>query len=158
MWRYWVGALAALLLAGAGLMLFRSDAVADVPLPPPPPPVQTTAGEAEPALPDVVPEAAPATREERRFNRYDKDRDARITRDEYLESRRKAFAKLDANGDGRLSFEEWAVKTTDRFAGADKDKSASLDRAEFATTAPKRRAARGRADCPPVAARESDES
>ncbi|WP_245844296.1 hypothetical protein [Sphingomonas spermidinifaciens] len=35
MWRYWAGALAALLLAGAAMFLFRSSATADVLLPPP---------------------------------------------------------------------------------------------------------------------------
>lgn len=148
MWRYWVGALAGLLMAGAALFLFRASAVADMVVPPPPLPAQTVAE--APDLPDTVPEATPKSREERRFNRYDKDRDERITRDEYLASRRKAFAKLDRNGDGRLDFEEWAIRTTTKFAGADKDSSKTLTRAEFATTAVKRRAPRRRADCPPV--------
>ena len=149
MWRYWVGALAGVLMAAAALFLFRASATADVVVPPPPMPA-VVADPAETPLPDRLPEAAPATREERRFNRYDKDRDARITRDEYLASRRKAFAKLDKNDDGRLDFEEWAVRTTTKFAGADKDRSNSLNRAEFATTAVKRRAPRRRADCPPA--------
>src|SRR3546814_9223897 len=51
--------------------------------------------------PPAAPEASEQKREERRFNRYDKDRDEAITREEYLASRRKAFAKLDVNGDGR---------------------------------------------------------
>lgn len=108
--------------------------------------------------PPSAPQASEKTREERRFNRYDKDRDDRITRDEYLMSRRKAFARLDANGDGRLSFDEWAVKTTDKFAKADTDRSTTLSRKEFATTAV-RRAAKPQAKCPPsVAKSEDDES
>src|SRR3546814_1864328 len=75
------------------------------------------------APPPAAPEASEQKREERRFNRYDKDRDEAITREEYLASRRKAFAKLDVNGDGRLSFEEWAIRTTDKFAKADADGS-----------------------------------
>lgn len=158
MWRYWVGALAALLLAGAAMFLFRSNATADVILPPPPPPPAEAPQQVADTAEEPVPEAAPKSREERRFNRYDKDRDDRITRDEYLASRKKAFAKLDTNDDGRLSFDEWAVKTTTKFAGADKDKSATLDRSEFATTAPKRKPPRRRADCPPAAPREAEES
>ena len=95
-----------------------------------------------PALPDdaVLPEASERTREQKRFDRYDKDRDATVTREEYLASRRKAFAKLDANGDGRLSFDEWAAKTVARFATADTDRSNTLTAVEFATTAPRRKA------------------
>jgi Ca2+-binding EF-hand superfamily protein len=100
-----------------------------------------------------VPEASPKTREEKRFGRYDKDRNGAITRDEYLVSRRKAYAKLDGDGDGRLSFDEWATKTTTKFAGADRDKSGSMNAAEFATTAVKRKPAR-RAPCPPAQAEE----
>lgn len=81
-----------------------------------------------------APAAEERTREEKRFDRYDKDRDQKITTEEYLLSRRKAFAKLDANGDGRLGFEEWAKKTSDKFAKADADRSKALSRDEFATT------------------------
>lgn len=83
------------------------------------------------------PEASEKSREEKRFDRTDKDRNGRILLAELLAPRRKAFAKLDKNGDGRLSFEEWAVKTIDKFNGADADRSAWLSRAEYATTAPK---------------------
>ena len=61
------------------------------------------------------------SREQKRFARYDKDRDAGVTREEYLAPRRKAFVKLDKDGDGKLSFEEWAVRTTERFAAATPD-------------------------------------
>jgi hypothetical protein len=147
MWRYLVGGVSALALAGAGVLLYgRADrppsALATAPAP-------ATQEDAAAPLPDTLPEASPRTREERRFGRYDKDRDGRITRDEYLQSRRKAYAKLDRDGDGRLSFDEWAVKTSDRFGKADADKSGAMSPAEFATTAPKRRA-RARVDCPPV--------
>ena len=36
------------------------------------------------ALPDTVPEATERTREQKRFDRYDKDRDGKVTREEYL--------------------------------------------------------------------------
>lgn len=95
-------------------------------------------GKAPPGLPSP-PEAAPKSREEKRFNHYDKDRDEVITRIELMASRSKDFKKLDTDGNNLLSFEEWAVKTSDKFAGADADKNGKLTRAEFAITAPKRR-------------------
>lgn len=152
MWRWMAGAAAVLAAGGAGWLAFGEAPRAEAVLPAPPAPASATqesAAEEAPALP----EATPRTREEKRFGRYDKDRDGAITRDEYLLSRRKAYAKLDRDGDGRLSFDEWAVKTTAKFAGADRDGSGSMDAAEFATTAVKRRPAR-RAPCPPAPADE----
>lgn len=149
MWRFLAGALAAMLLMGAGLVLWNLQAASEQSVTDPPPPAPLAAI-AEP-LPDTVPAASPKTREERRFDRNDKDRNGAITREEYLANRRKAFARLDANGDGRLAFEEWAVKTTAKFASADADKSGAMSRTEFATTAVKRRAS-VRRDCPPAEA------
>ncbi|RYD56339.1 MAG: EF-hand domain-containing protein [Sphingomonadales bacterium] len=146
MWRYFVGAGAALLLAVAGMFLARGTAAVS-PLVPPIPAAATDAPGDE-ALPDAAPAASAKTREQKRFDRYDKDRNDAITREEYLLSRRKAFAKLDANGDGKLGFDEWAGKTVAKFAGADKDKSATLTRAEFLTTAPKPRKATPKCACP----------
>ena len=145
MWRYMVGGAGALLLAVAGMFLFRGSAAPEVKTPPPP--VEAVAGEAE-ELPAEAPRASDRTREQKRFDRLDKDRNDSVTRDEFLAARRKAFAKLDTNGDGKLSFEEAAVRTTTRFATADKDKSGALTRAEFVATAPKRRAAAPRCRCP----------
>lgn len=154
MWRYLVGGLAALLLAGAGMMLFRGTAREPVL---PAMPQSLMQDEAGGDLPDTAPEASPKTREQKRFNRYDKDRDARITRDEYLANRRKAFAKLDTNGDGRLSFDEWGVKAAQKFATADADKSGAMDAKEFATTAVKRKV-RVQPKCVCPAAAESDDN
>lgn len=149
MWRYLAGAVAALLLAGAGMLLFRSTAREPIL---PAMPQALAQGEPGGTLPDSVPEASPKTREQRRFNRYDKDRDGRITRDEYLLSRRKAYAKLDTNGDGRLSFDEWAAKTSAKFASADADRSGAMDAREFATTAVRRKArSAAKCVCPPTA-------
>ena len=39
-----------------------------------------------------------------------------------------------------MSFEEWAVKTIDKFGDADADRNKALSPAEYATTAPKRKA------------------
>lgn len=149
MWRFLAGVLAAMLLMGAGLVLWNSQAASEQSATSPPPPA-SLAAIAEP-LPDSVPEASAKTREERRFDRNDKDRNGAITREEYLANRRKAFARLDTNGDGRLGFDEWAVKTTTKFAAADADKSGAMSRTEFATTAVRRRPA-ARRDCPPTEA------
>jgi hypothetical protein len=144
MWRYFVGGVAALLMAAAGVFLFQSRATSE-PLPPPPPAVQTgsdgtpASDDALPAL-AKIPRASDRTREQKRFDRYDKDRSDTITLAELMEPRRKAFAKLDRDRDGKLSFEEWAVRGITRFTDADADKSGMLSRAEFATTAPKRKA------------------
>lgn len=147
MWRYVAGGGALAAALGAGVLIAGRTGHRDV-LPPQPliqqAAAQTTTTDDEPA----VPEATPTTREQKRFNRYDKDRDGRITRDEYLAARRKAFAKLDTNGDGRLSFDEWAIRATTKFATADKDASGTMNAAEFATTAVKRKAP-SRAKCPP---------
>ena len=139
MWRYLAGAIAALLLVGAGIFLFRGSATPQAALPRAPAVASAGEAEGEAPLPDAAPRASDRTREQKRFDRYDKDRNDAIAREEYLAPRRKAFAKLDMDRDGKLTFEEWAVKTTTRFAEADKDKSAALTRSEFAATAPKRK-------------------
>lgn len=145
MWRYFVGGIAALLMAGAGVFVFQSRATPE-PVPPAPKPAQTEAA-ADPAAPADVPRAD-RSREEKRFDRSDKDRNGLVTLAELQQPRRKAFAKLDTNGDGKLSFEEWTARTSTKFAEADKDKSGGLTRAEFATTAPKRKTpARPQCDC-----------
>lgn len=155
MWRFLAGVASALLLCGAGLVWWTSgrqnapllSAIA-------PPLARSTDAPPDASAP---PEADERTREQKRFDRYDKDRNELVSAEEYLASRRKAFAKLDTNGDGRLNFEEWAKKSTDKFAGADKDGSKTLTREEFATTKVVRKAAPKR-NCPPAApAKEEDE-
>ncbi|SOB87573.1 EF hand [Sphingomonas guangdongensis] len=148
MLKYLAGVASALLLVAAGVFLFRSSATAEAPALVPRATAPQAGTPSEPLADEPLPEAAALTREQRRFNRYDKDRDAAIAREEYLQSRRKAYAKLDANGDGRLSFDEWAAKTVAKFTTADRDRSGSLTAAEFATTAVKRSPARARR-CPP---------
>lgn len=157
MWRYFVMAGAALLLVLAGVFLFRgppTSVAKPVAVPAPP---EAIPEELEESLPAEAPKASARTREEKRFDRYDKDRNDAITREEYLLSRRKAFAKLDKNGNGSLDFEEWAAKTTGKFASADKDRSGALTRAEFATTAPKPRAGKPKCACPPAPKNDADD-
>lgn len=152
MWRYLAGAAAALLLVAAGLMLGRSLAETDPRIPPLPD--QTPAGisladpmafGAKPSLPT----ATERSREEKRFDRYDKDKNGAVSREEYLVSRRKAYAKLDINGDGVVSFDEYAEKATAKFAKADADKSAALNRGEFSTTRVIRKD-KPKVNCPPA--------
>jgi hypothetical protein len=146
MWRYLAGGLGTLVLVGAGLFLWGSRPDTPSPLPAA---SAATASPPQTAEDDgPLPEASTRTREQKRFDRYDKDRNGTITREEYLAARRKAYAKLDRDGDGRLSFDEWAIKATTKFATADRDKSGTMNAVEFATTAVKRRPARR--DCPPA--------
>lgn len=149
--RFFAGVVSALLLVTAGLVVYRGWAADDPIIAAAPPPRLAPEQPVQYGVLEeiAVPKAPVKTREERRFDRYDKDCNDAITREEYLASRRKAFAKLDTNGDGRLSFEEWAIRTTTKFAGADADKSGAMSRAEFATTAVQRRTpAKTRCICP----------
>jgi hypothetical protein len=144
MWRYLAGAGAGVLLVVAGMMLQAMRPAAVAPLAAMPAVASEPGGQ---GVAVAVPVATDKTREEKRFNRYDKDRDGAITRGEYLLPRSKAFAKLDLNHDGNLSFDEWAVKAETKFAAADADKSGAMNATEFATTAVKRNA-RPKANCP----------
>lgn len=153
MWRYLVGALAALAMAGAGMLVMNRNARSIAALPAAP---AALAGNGGSSLPDSVPEASDKTREQKRFDRYDKDRNGAVTREEYLAARRKAFAKLDVDHNNTLSFDEWAVKAESKFALADTDKSSAMTPVEFATTAVKRKPPRVRRDCPPAGAAKDD--
>jgi len=146
--RFLAGIVSALLLTGAGLFWWRSTNAAEIA--PIPTPRVVAAAEEIPPLAEP-PAASEKTREEKRFSRYDRDKDGVVGREEYLLSRRKAFAKLDTNGDGRLSFEEYAVKTTAKYAAADTDRSGTLTPAEFAKTRVVRKA-RPKPNCPPAPA------
>lgn len=155
MWRYLAAGVGAVFLIIVGYTFATTGAAQRSVLPNAP--LAAMAGQ-DAALPDSVPEASAKTREEKRFGRYDKDKDGAITRAEYLASRRKAYVRLDSNGDGQLSFDEWAAKTTARFATADADKNGAMNPAEFATTAPKRRArATPKCVCPAAPASGEDE-
>jgi hypothetical protein len=148
--RFAAGGASVLLLMAAGFFLWKSYAQSHDPVPPAPAAVAL-----HPLLPpanadgggDAPPAASERGKEEKRFDRADKNKDGRITLAELYEPRRKAFAKLDSNHDGRLSFEEWAGKTDDRFTAADADHNGWLSRAEFATTKRKAKAKPARCAC-----------
>ena len=130
MGRFLAGVASALLLVAAGIFIWRSQADAGQITPP------QAVSEAPFGLLDVTdpPQASEKTREQKRFSRYDRDKNGGVAADEYLFSRRKGYAKLDVNGDGKLSFEEYAVKTVTKFQTADKDRSGVLTPSEFLTT------------------------
>lgn len=146
MWRFLAGVGSAALLMLAGLLVWQAQANAPSPIPA----VPSAAGNAPLGMVDLAPppEASERTREEKRFARYDKDKDGAVARAEYLFSRQKGFAKLDVNGDGRISFDEYAVKAVTKFAAADKDRNNALNATEFATTRVIRKA-KAKPSCPP---------
>lgn len=125
-------ALLALVAAGFLWTRDRPVAVAAVALP------VAEADEPEVALVAPVSSVTPEQREARRFARYDKDKDGRVEREEYLATRKKAFARLDADGDGRLGFDEYAAATVKKFGRADRDGDGGLAAEEFVATAAKR--------------------
>jgi hypothetical protein len=147
MLRFAAGAGSALLLMLGGFFIWQSVAQGDTSLTAPEflaPEYAATeddggGGSAEEG-PAVPPSADSRTKEQKRFDRADKDKNGAVALEELFQPRRKAFARLDTNGDGRLSFEEWAVRTSKKFSEADRDRNGALTRAEFATTAPRRRA------------------
>lgn len=138
-----MGALAALLLASAGVFWWqgRADVARGVP-----PPDISGSGAADDrpvalpsagahgrgaALPGGGSARASQSAEDRAFSRYDKKRSGQFTRNQMLATRVKAFEKLDVNHDNLLSFEEWAVKTSDRFKAMDANHDGIVTRAEY---------------------------
>jgi hypothetical protein len=145
-----IGGASTLLLVTAGFFVWQSYAESSSRLPAAPAMAPPRAAVLPRVSDDPQGAESPArarSREEKRFNRVDRDKDGRITLAEMMEPRRKAFAKLDTNHDGRLSFEEWAGKTDARFERADADHDGSLSRAEFATTRRKTKAKAARCAC-----------
>ncbi|WP_108790611.1 hypothetical protein [Erythrobacter sp. Alg231-14] len=150
-----LGVFVGLILAGVGVFWWQARAQVETNAPPPPE-QEEVVEEAPDILPEVdpgdltgpaPPEASELSREERRFFRYDRNRDRIITRNEMLSSRSKAFRALDTDGNNLLTFEEWAISTSERFEGMDADGNAELTQTEFATSAPRPRASRPACRC-----------
>jgi hypothetical protein len=127
--RFVLGALAALVMVSVGLFWWQGRAAVERGAPLPQAPVSSIA-------PQEMPEATEQTREQRRFGRYDRNRDGRITRNEMLSTRVDGFRKLDQDGNNLLTFEEWAVATVTKFDGADANQDQALTPEEFRKTAP----------------------
>ena len=144
--RMLVGALGALLMVASGLFWWQGRA-AGTPPAAPSHPALASAPAADEELPDSdagdavgpgLPQASEQSREAKRFDRVDKNRDGKITRTEMLSPRVKDFRKLDVDGNNLLTFDEWSVATDNRFKGADKNGDGGLSREEFATTKQKK--------------------
>lgn len=140
--RFILGGLAALAMVSIGLFWLQGRAEVEKGAPPPEVPSQTNDPNVLPSayVTNLVgpepPEATELTREQRRFGRYDRDSDGRVTRNEMLSTRTSGFRDLDKDGNNLLTFEEWAVLTVDKFRGADVDGNDWLTSEEFRRTAP----------------------
>lgn len=149
-----LGAFAALVLVGIGLFWWQSQARIEAQAPPSR--EQLANAPRSTALPEAdvaglngpaPPEAYELTREQRRFYRYDLNRDGKISRTEMLSTRTDDFKKLDTDHNNLLTFDEWAVTTANRFDQADANRDGNLTPQEFASTRPKPGKAPARCDC-----------
>jgi hypothetical protein len=148
MLRFLTGAGAATLLLLAGFFIWKGIAQrGDNPVPAAP--VETASAADAPLTPGRPPAADARTREQRRFDRADRDNDGNVTVEEMTWQRQRNFQRLDDDHNGQLSFQEWAASTLRKFAEADANHDRALNRAEFATTAPRprRTASSARCDC-----------
>ena len=135
MLRFLAGAAACFLLMTGAFLLWQSRA-AERPGLPAAPPARAASGFSFGGTGSLqAPEASPKSREEKRFSRYDKNKDGKVQAEEYLAARQRNFAKLDADHNGALSFAEYAVKGIEKFNAAG-GKKGWLSPAEFVATAP----------------------
>jgi hypothetical protein len=133
--RFLAGAAACFLLMTGAFLLWQSRA-AERPGLPAAPPARAASGFSFGGNGVLqAPEASPRSREEKRFSRYDKNKDGKVQAEEYLAARQRNFAKLDADHNGALSFAEYAVKGIEKFNAAG-GKKGWLSPAEFVATAP----------------------
>ena len=135
MLRFLAGAAAAFLLLTGAFLIWQSHAEQRPGLPAPPAPRAYSASLVSNIQPLEAPEATPQSREEKRFSRYDKNKDGKVEADEYLAARRRNFDKLDLDHNGQLSFQEYAAKGIEKFVAAGGSKG-WLSAAEFVKTAP----------------------
>ena len=134
MLRFLAGAAACFLLMTGAFLIWQSHAAQGPSLPGAPAPRAFSASMvADGGL--QAPEASAKSREEKRFSRYDHNKDGKVEADEYLAARRRNFDKLDIDHNGALSFQEYAVKGIEKFDTAG-GKKGWLSPAEFVATAP----------------------
>jgi hypothetical protein len=134
MLRFLAGAAACFLLMTGVFLIWQSHAARRPGLPAAPEPQAYGASKLS-AGQLVAPEASPKSSEEKRFSRYDRNKDGKVQAEEYLAARRRNFDKLDVDHNGALSFQEYAVKGIEKFNAAGGRKG-WLSPAEFVATAP----------------------
>src|SRR6476659_7799728 len=134
MTRFLAGAAACFLLLTGAFLIWQSHAEKGPALPTAPAP-HAAASLFGAGTPLQAPEASPKNREEKRFSRYDKDKDGKVEAGEYLAARQRNFDKLDLDHNRALSFQEYAAKGIEKFNGAGGRKG-WLSAAEFVATAP----------------------
>jgi hypothetical protein len=134
MLRFLAGAAACFLLMTGAFLIWQSHAAQGPSLPSAPTPRAFSASMVSDGSLQA-PEASAKSREEKRFSRYDHNKDGKVEADEYLAARRRNFDKLDADHNGALSFQEYAVKGIEKFNAAGGRKG-WLSAAEFVATAP----------------------
>jgi EF hand domain-containing protein len=134
--RFFAGAAACFLLMTGAFLIWQSHAAQGPDLPSAPAPRAFGASMLSAGQPLVAPEASPQSREDKRFSRYDHNKDGKVEADEYLAARHRNFDKLDLDHNGALSFEEYAIKGIQKFSVADRVKDGWLSPAEFVATAP----------------------
>ena len=158
MLRFLAGAAACFLLLTGAFLIWQSRAERSLGLPGAP--AARATDSLFGATPLEAPEASARTREEKRFGRYDKNKDGKVQADEYLAARRRNFDKLDLDHNGALSFAEYAAKGIEKFNTAGGRKG-WLSPAEFVATAPppaKRKSACSCGPKPPEVADSSEDS
>jgi len=135
MLRFLAGASSCFLLLTGAFLIWQSRADVRPGLPAAPAPRAYSASMLTSGQALQAPEATPQSREEKRFSRYDKNKDGKVEADEYLAARRRNFEKLDLDHNGQLSFQEYAIKGIQKFQAAGGSKG-WLSPAEFVATAP----------------------
>ena len=134
MLRFLAGASSCFLLLTGAFLIWQSRADVRPGLPAAPTPRAYSASMLTSGQALQAPEASPQSREEKRFSRYDKNKDGKVEADEYLAARRRNFDKLDLDHNGQLSFQEYAIKGIQKFQAAGGSKG-WLSPAEFVATA-----------------------
>jgi len=135
MLRFLAGAASCFLLMTGAFLIWQSHA-AERPRLPDAPPARGFGASMLAAQPLQAPEASAKSREEKRFSRYDHDKDGKVEAAEYLAARQRNFQKLDLDHNNALSFQEYAAKGIEKFNAADQGRKGWLTEAELATTAP----------------------